>query len=207
MPAVLSDLILSDDIIAAGAQGTNRRLNSRVGRNDGYESINVVWAQTRREFEIGIVALPITAWQQIEALHEITEGGAYGFLLSDPKDSFVSNGVVSAVSGGGYQLQKRYRFGSSDRYKDRKITRPRAIDFSLTVGGTPLSPNAYALDVNTGQLTISGGVDIEQVAWSGSVYVPVHFAQDSIDWTVVRPGTGDRLLLEGPSILLQEIRE
>src|SRR2546428_5567926 len=40
-------------------------------------------------------ALPIF-WQTIEGLHEVTAGGAYGFLIEDPKDSLVTvaNGVL-----------------------------------------------------------------------------------------------------------------
>lgn len=45
----------------------------------------------------------------------------------------------------------------------------------------------------------------EVLAWAGSFYVPVRFADDDIDWEVVggNPGTDNRLI-QGPSVLLIE---
>jgi hypothetical protein len=39
-----------------------------------------------REFDIATIPLQRGDWEYIESIHEITEGGAYGFLLEDPKD-------------------------------------------------------------------------------------------------------------------------
>lgn len=202
---VLSDVILSDDVVAAGARGKNMRHNSRVVMNSGDETINVVWSQTLREFELGVVPMSTSAWQEIETLHEITEGGAYGFLMEDPKDSYVASGVVVAGPDGSYQLYKRYVHRTSGRYKDRKITRPQAATFQLlNADGTPFT-GSYSLYDATGQITAS--VDPSTLTWSGRFWVPVHFMEDSIDWDIVRPGTDNRLLVAGPSVVLQEVRE
>lgn len=206
---VFPDVILPNSVIAAGVRGKNMRHNARVPTDSGYEAINVVWSQTLRQFEIGIAPMTVAQWAAIETLHEITEGGAYGFLMEDPKDRAVSTGgVVAAVSAGVYQLYKRYADAGSGRSKDRKITRPRAVGFVLTVGGVPKVAGVdYALDTETGRVTIASEPAAEDVAWAGQFFVPVHFVDDSIDWELVAAGAMDSRFLAGPSVLLQEVRE
>lgn len=202
---VLSDVLLPDSAVAAGLRGKNMRLNSRVAMNNGYESINVIWSRTLRQFELGFIPMHLSAWQAIEALHEITEGGAYGFLMEDPTDHEVTGGVATLVSTGVYQLHKRYIDVGSSRYKDRTITRPRATGFAITTAGTPIV--SYTLDVATGRITIPAAPTASTLAWSGKFYLPVHFMEDSIDWEMVMPGSDARRMLSGPSVVLQEIRE
>jgi uncharacterized protein (TIGR02217 family) len=204
---VLSDVILSNSVISAGVRGKNMRLNARVPVDSGDETIKIVWSRTMRQFELGTVPMRISQWQAIEALHEITEGGAFGFLMSDPKDNVVSTGVASAVSSTVFQLQKRYIDVGSSRYKDRIITRPRAAGFVITNSGTPISGASYTLDVTTGRITIPSAPTAANLAWSGPFYVPVHFMEDTIDWDLIAGGSSDQRLLAGPSVVVQEIRE
>lgn len=201
---VLSDVILPNSVLSAGVRGKNMRLNSRVAVNNGFESINVIWSRTLRQFEIGTVPMLVGAWQAIEALHEITEGGAFGFLMKDPKDSEVVGGVMTALGGGVYQMYKRYTDAGSGRTKDRIITRPRALGLTVTNNGAPAS---YTLDATTGRVTIAGAPAAAGLAWSGQFYLPVHFLEDSIDWDLIAPGAASQRLLSGPSVVLQEIRE
>lgn len=202
---VYDDVFLSNDVIAAGVRGKNMRSNSRVALPGGDLDINVVWSRTLRQYELGFIAMTLAAWQSIETLHEITEGGAFGFLLEDPIDHQVTGGVMTEVSTGIYQLHKRYLHGASSRYKDRTITRPRAAGFVVTNNGTPVV--SYTLDVETGRITIPAEPDAEDLAWSGLFYVPVHFMEDTIDWEVIRPGSDSARLVAGPSVVLQEVRE
>lgn len=204
---VLADVILPDTVIAAGLRGKNSRVNSRVPLNNGYQTINVVWARTQRQYEVGFVPMSLAAWQAIESVFEITEGGAYGFLMEDPKDNAVTTGTASAVSSTVFQLQKRYIDAGSSRYKDRIITRPRAAGFVITNSGTPISSASYTLDVATGRITIPGAPTASNLAWTGLFYVPVHFAEDFLEWEVERPGSNSIMLLAGPTVVLQEIRE
>jgi uncharacterized protein (TIGR02217 family) len=205
---VLPDVVMPNNVIAAGVRGKNMRFNSRVPTDNGYESINIAWTQTLRQYELGIAPMGVAQWQAIEALHEITEGGAYGFLIEDPKDSSVADGAgVVLESGGGYQLYKRYSHAGSGRTKDRKITRPRAFGFVLLVEDVPVGSGGYTLNVETGHLTILSDPDPEDVSWTGKFYVPVHFVDDSIDWELVTGGAADSRFLAGPSVLLQEVRE
>lgn len=201
---VLADVIMPNSVISSGVRGKNMRLNSRIGLNNGYESINVIWSRTLRQFEIGTVPMLVSQWQAVEALHEITEGGAYGFLMQDPKDCEVTGGVLVALGGGVYQLYKRYTDVGSGRTKDRIITRPMATNLMVTNGGAPV---AHTLDATTGRVTIAGAPDAAGLAWSGRFFVPVHFLEDFIDWELIGPGAASQRLLAGPSVVLQEIRE
>ncbi len=202
---VYSDVILPDSVISAGVSGKNMRMNSRIAMNNGYESINQIWARTLRQYQLGIKPMSLTAWQAIQAIHEITEGGAYGFLMEDPSDCQVSGGVATSLTSTTFQLKKRYTDAGSSRTKDRNITRPRSSGFTITTSGTPIV--SYTLDVTTGIITIPAAPSAATLAWSGKYYVPVHFQEDFIDWEIVMPGADAGRLLAGPSVVLQEIRE
>jgi uncharacterized protein (TIGR02217 family) len=207
---VLSDVIISNGVIAAGVRGKQRRRNSRVTVDNGAEFINIVWSQTLREYEIGIVPLRREAWMEIEGLHEVTEGGAYGFLLEDPKDHSVTvdTGVATELTSTTFQLYRRYTERVSGRTKDRKITRPRATGFALYISGVLAGPGDYSLDDETGIVTIAASPDAEDITWAGRFLVPVHFMDDSIDWDLVATGPdADSRFLAGPSCVLQEVRE
>lgn len=204
---VFGDVILTSSVLAAGVKGQNLRRNARVPTDNGFEAINIIWTQTLRQYTLGVVPLRLEQWQEIETLHEITEGGAYGLLLQDPKDSTVADGVMTSVSAGVYQLHKRYLHAASLRFKTRKITRPQAAGFVPTVAGVPLASGGFTLDTTTGRITIPSAPAEVDLAWSGSFYVPVHFMEDTIDWDLVLSGPADQRLVAGPSVVLQEIRE
>jgi uncharacterized protein (TIGR02217 family) len=209
---VFPDLILPSSVIAAGVRGKNMRLNSRVPTDSGFESVNVIWTKTLRQYEIGIAPMRVDQWQAIEAIHEITEGGAYGFLLEDPKDNRVASGGIweevpppagASLGVTYYQMVKRYRDPKSGRTKDRRITRPKGTILVYENGEL----TAAAVSPLDGIATIAGSPDASTLSWVGSYYVPVHFLDDSIDWEMVTGGAADSRFLAGPSVLLQEVRE
>ncbi len=210
MLTVLADVVISNRILTAGIRGKQVRRNSRAEVDNGAEYINIVWAQTLRQYEIGIVPMLREAWMDVEALHEVTEGGAYGFLLEDPKDQAVTvaEGICVGLSSTTFQLYKRYTERVSSRTKDRKITRPNALGFAIYNAGVPIAPAAYTLDTTTGIVTIPSAPTAASLTWSGKFFVPVHFMDDSIDWELVAPGQDpDQRFLAGPSCMLQEVRE
>jgi uncharacterized protein (TIGR02217 family) len=205
---VLSDVILPNSVLSSGVRGKNMRMNARNMTNNGFGTVNIVWSKTLRQYELGTVPMLVAQWQAIEGLHEITEGGAYGFLMQDPKDNttYAGEGKIS-LAGGIYQLQKRYVTSGSSRYKDRAITRPRATGFVLTYDSVVMS-SGYTLYPLTGQVTFSTPpADPTLLGWTGIFYVPVHFMDDAIDWDLVSPGRFDTRLLAGPAVVLMEIRE
>jgi uncharacterized protein (TIGR02217 family) len=206
---VLSNVILSNQVIAAGIRGKQMRRNERVQTQSGAEAINIVWTQTLRQYELGVVPLKREDWQEIEALHEVTEGGAYGFLLEDPKDSTAtgSEGIVTGPSSspGEYHMYKRYTEAVSGRTKDRRITRPKASSILVYVNDVLTSAQISDTD---GTMHITGNPSASAVRWTGTFYVPVHFMDDSIDWEMVVSGPDQAArYLAGPSVVLEEIRE
>lgn len=206
---VLSDVILRSGVLSSGAHGRSRRANSRMMTEGGFETVNSLWSQALRAYELATVPRSIDQWREIEALHEITAGGAYGFLIEDPKDFKVTSGQgkASLVSGSTYQLKKRYTFTGSSQYHDRIITRPKSSGLAVTYNGG--AAPAYTLDATTGRITFTGGAvaDATLIGWTGDFYVPVHFTQDEIEWELVAPGQRDARYIAAPTIPLQEIRE
>jgi hypothetical protein len=301
---VYSDVIVPNSVVMAGAVGKQKRQNDRTVNQGGYASVNVVRDATLREYTLGVIPMTLANWALIEGLYEITDAGAFGMLILDPKDSVVTSsqggflgymaGVENGVVGFGngtpnYGFRKLYTAAGSTRAKARAITRPNGtptmlrngspvavgaaagnVSFStgpmlptfvadvsanvsaitvgaatvvtlsaalsLSVGGqlwltgltgtdaitvnnlvhqiTAISGATYTLSTNTAgkSITASGQgqaypQSTDTLTWSGTFYVPVHFENDDMDWSLVKPGGQlDRLVL-GPSILLEEIRE
>lgn len=207
---VLADVIVPDSVMAAGPRGKSIRNNTRVEAANGRQTISVNWARTLRQYEFGSVPLDLATWALIEGLFEVTEGGAYGMLLPDPKDqrADITQGVATLISGTTYQLHKRYTSAGSTRTKDRRITRPIAAGFDIKVSGTSLTVGTqYTLNTTTGVVTIPSGPAAANITWAGRFYVPVHFASDEIDWDMVRSGPYETRLVAGPSVVLTEVRE
>jgi uncharacterized protein (TIGR02217 family) len=204
---VFADVFMPAMVINSGLTGRLIRRNERNTQVSGHGYINVAWEQALREYEFGTVPMRREAWQAIATLHEVTEGGASGFLLTDPTDSTVTaGGVVTALTSTTFQMWKRYTHAASARTKDRKITRPKASGLVVMISGVPTG--AYTLDATTGILTIASAPAAANVTWTGSFYVPVHFMSDVIDWTMVVPGQDpDARFLAGANVVLQEIRE
>jgi uncharacterized protein (TIGR02217 family) len=173
--------------------------------DNGFESVNIVWSQTLHEYTLGVVPMSLSTWQTVETIHEVTEGGAYGFLLLDPHDSSTSDGVCTGVTSTTFQLYKRYLHAASGRFKNRKITRPIASGFVIKNSGTTVT--AYTLDTTTGIVTIPAAPAAANLAWTGSFYVPVHYLEDTIDWDLVRGGASADRLIAGPNVVLREVRE
>jgi len=205
---VFDDVILSNQVIQSGIRGRQIRKNQRISTASGFESINVLWDKTLREYDVGIGPLRRADWQYLESLFEVTEGGAYGFLLQDPKDHLVATteGRVADLtdeSGSYYQLFKRYTERVSGRYKDRKITRPVSVQVYVSGVATTSS-----FDATNGRIEITGTPDPATVTWSGRFNVPVHFLNDIIDWEMAAAGIDpDGRFMVGPTVTLQEIRE
>ena len=207
---VYADVILPNRIISAGARGKQVRNNNRTLASNGTQQVNVNWARTLRQYELGVVPLSVADWQTIEGLFEVTEGGAFGFLLQDPKDTkaLITEGVATSLTSTTFQLYKKYTSAGSTRTKNRKITRPIAAGFDIKVSGVSLTVTTqYTLNTVTGVVTIASAPSAASITWSGSFYVPVHFASDEIDWELVRSGPADTRLMAGPSVTVLEVAE
>lgn len=206
---VLSDVVMPNSVISAGVRGKNMRQNTRTQTEGGHQTINVGWTRTLRQYEIATVPMLISHWQAVEALFEITEGGAFGFLMEDPKDCVLPasdnaiGAVVTVAAATPYmQLVKRYTDARSGRTKDRPVTRPQVSTIRFYEDGVLTEAT---VDPNTGRVT--GIEDPAAFTWAGRYYVPVHFVDDFIDWDLVAAGVVGQRLVEGQSVALQEVRE
>lgn len=81
---------------------------------------------------------------------------------------------------------------------------------AITGGGL----NIYTLATDTATKTITAAGSgykypqpTEALAWSGIFYVPVHFAEDTLDFDIIRGGPADTRYVAGPRIVLNEVRE
>jgi uncharacterized protein (TIGR02217 family) len=310
---VLTDIVLPETVIMAGIRGKNMRNNTRSMSVSGYASININWSKTLRQYEIGIKPMDIDQWHEIEGLHEATDGGAFGFLMKDPKDQLAANSEgfmqgfnneLVGVLGYGYgvpvyQAFKNYESIGNNVSFNRKITRLDTFQLKRNGNNVTVGVAAGNISVNnaTGQVTfvsdatqsiasitagatttlefanstltslfsvgnrvwITGvtgtGADLinnksheilskddglftltinldtsglvfvtgdpfldggsarkypqptETLTWAGSFYIPVHFANDDIDWEMLVAGDYAGRIVSGPSVVLQEIRE
>lgn len=164
---VLSDVILPTSLLTSGVRGKQMRNNTRSEASNGSAIVNINWSKTLRQYELGCVPMTVAQWQTLEGLHEVTEGGAYGFLLPDPKDSTVASGVgllqgynsgLVGTPGFGYgvpsyKLMKRYSVAGSTRTKDRQITRPQTIPVMLRAGSGIVLSGSTTFTLTTGTLT------------------------------------------------------
>lgn len=303
---VYGDVILPKSVVLAGVSGRQTRQNDRSSNQGGYATVNAVRDVTLREYTIGIKSMLKSYWNQIEAIWEITDSGAFGFLIEDPKGGTVTDGLLQGYMAGVesgspgfgnggplYGLRQAFRAAGSSRIATRAATRTNGTP-SLTRGGSPVtigvaagnaslsaapvyvtfvadaSQNVSAVTVGaTTQVTLAatlpglviggklwlqdmtgadaallnnlshtitnisgGGLNVytlstntagktitaagtgkkypqpdEALAWTGTTYVPVQFAEDFIDWALVRPGHEEDRLFTGPSIPLIEVRE
>jgi len=300
---VYGDVILPKRVVLAGVTGRQTRQNIRVVNQGGYANATVVRDATIREYTIGIKAMAKARWDTIEGIWEVTDSGAYGFLIEDPKDSVVTEGALQGYmlgvefgapgfGNGGplYGLRQIKRPVAGSRFVDRVVTRPNGapvmlrdvtpivvgaspgnvalsdapvyVTFvadssqsvvSVTVGATTqvelgsalsglavdgrlwlqdltgadaallnnqsheidsIAGAVYTLNTNTAGKTITAAgtgkkypQPDEALSWTGPFYVPVQFAEDFIEWSLVRPGDIDDRLFTGPSIPLIEVRE
>lgn len=172
---VLSDVVMSERVMSAGVRGRQNRRNTRVTSQSGSMKANIDWQDTLREYEVGYVPMLPQAWNEIEGLFEVTDAGAYGFLMLDPKDSVVSSGdgllqgwngsvLLSTVGTGygvpAYKLIKRIASTGTTRTKDRLITRP--LSPIITRAGSPVAegvgPGDVGIDTATGVVTFVADV-------------------------------------------------
>ena len=80
---VYADVILpSTSIAAACLQGKPQRSNRPAASQSGQMCVNVNWVKILRLYDLGFVPMLPEVWATIEGIHEVTEGGAYGFLLA-----------------------------------------------------------------------------------------------------------------------------
>lgn len=163
---VLDNVIFPNSVIVAGVTGTRSRQNTRTRNQGGYVDVSVVRDYTLRSWQIGTAPLRIPAFEQLVAVAEVTDYGAFGMLLEDPIDNTatVANGALTGYMldvetgpvgyGNGcptYGFRKLYTIAGGARTKAHALTRTRnAVVYR---GGVAVTVGSSA-----GNIAISSGV-------------------------------------------------
>lgn len=163
---IFADVVLPQEIVEAGVSGSQTRANIRGRNQGGFDSVTVMRAVTMRYFQVGIAPMDARLWRLAESIYEITDAGAYGFLMEDPKDSVVASSASSmqgymlgvqfgnAGFGNGcpvYVLQRRYVLPGTSRASYRDITRPVGVP-PMWRGSSPI-----IIGVAPGNAALSAG--------------------------------------------------
>lgn len=206
---ILSTVIAPDSLWSATVRGKLQRRNRRAENIGGYKQINVLWSNSLRRWEFGTLPMTLAVWRALEALYEVTDAGASGFLVHDPSDCVVSNAYGRAIDANTvantYQLVERKTTPTGSLTHDRTIRRLDASSFLLYLSG--VLHGTYTLDANTGIVTIPADPTAANISWAANTYVPVHFENDDLDWDLELAGDEEARLFIGPSVTLVEIRE
>lgn len=156
--------------VAMGAQGGPSFSTGIVSVRSGYESRNQNWSQARHRYDVGMVARPLSEFEEIKAAFMVVGGRANGFRFKDAGDYTVLtaagdpqplHGTLQVGTAGlgygvpSYQLRKLYTTGAGSHLRD--IRKPVAGTLALLRGGSPVtagvSPGNYAVDTTTGIIT------------------------------------------------------
>lgn len=214
MTTVLNDVILPEVVVAAGLRGKNVRMNQRASNQAGYMQANIVWTQTLRRYEVGYVPMLLAAWAALQGMFEVTEGGAYGFLMLDPADrnasaaegllrGYTTADVGAIGTGYGvpvYHLFKRYTSLGSTRTKDRRITRPKSA-IAVTRAGAAVTVGASAgnisINYDTGAVTFVADTSESLTSLTAGSSTVLNFASGA--GIVAAMSVGQRVYLSGLS--------
>lgn len=206
---ILSTVIAPDSLWSAMVRGRLMRRNRRAELPSGRKQINVLRSNSLRRYEFGTLPMTLAVWRTLEALYEVTDAGASGFLLHDPSDCVVSNSYGRAVDenlvSNTYQLVERKTSPTGSLTHDRTIRRLDASSFLLYLSGVLHA--TYTLNANTGIVTIPADPTAANVSWAADTYVPVHFESDDLDWDLELAGDEESRLFIGPSVTLLEVSE
>lgn len=173
MPStILDDVIFPDSIIAVAARGKKSFATQISTSAAGYENRNATRSLPKRQYEVGAVARTAAQWAQIDALHDVVFGSAYGFLLKDPTNNSVTSttglmrplpaslsGTLGTAGLGygvpSYRLLKRNTFLA--RNSDRDVRKPISSTVGLLRNGGAVTIGASAgnaaIDAVNGNVT------------------------------------------------------
>jgi uncharacterized protein (TIGR02217 family) len=173
MPStILDDVIFPDGIIAVAARGKKSFATQISTSAAGYENRNATRSLPKRQYEVGAVARTAAQWAQIDALHDVVFGSAYGFLLKDPTNNSATSatglmrplpaslsGTLGTIGLGygvpSYRLLKRTAFLA--RNADRDVRKPIASTVGLLRNGGAVTIGAgagnAAIDAVNGNVT------------------------------------------------------
>ncbi len=212
MAAFYDDLEFPRTIALEQFRGRRGRLTTVTQDQSGFTQRRSRWAQTKREWDAGLVVRPASQWRLIDDFFEIVQGRAIGFLLRDATDytTDVASGALVIVTGTTYSFQKKRVVGTHTTY--RAIGKPEVgtITIYRTRSGstTALTAGQWSATGLTDQVTITAGAVMagDVFTWAGSFFVPARFNTDDLEWETVgkQPGPGGELLIRSATIPIVE---
>lgn len=192
------------DRISMNAQCGPRWSTSKAYVNSGKRYTNRMWSWPLQAFQIDHPARSNVDFEALRSFFYVVAGSADGFRFKDWTDyRDGGSGILNLVSGSEYQMYKRYVIGS--RFFHRIIQKPlTGIQVLRTRGGVTTDiTGSCVVGETTGRISVTGHVNGDAYAWVGQFDVPVAFKDDD---AVFRAIGGNSMLVEWPSIALEEIR-
>lgn len=168
--------------ISFGAVGGPGYSTDVVVMGGGAEQRNQNWSAARCAYDVARACKTLAIRDELIAFFRIAKGRANGFRFKDWTDYEVATteGVLSSLGSGQYQLQKRYTHagGTEDRDIQKPVSGTAAVYTSgdvLLVAGVD-----YTIDTTTGIITVQGSPTPAPAKWSGEFDVPVRFDIDRL---------------------------
>lgn len=180
--------------LAFGSTGGVERRTEIVTLGSGFERRSTPWAQGRRRYLIGSCLRSLDDVAALVAFFEARQGQLYGFRFRDFADfkSCAPGGRISPLdqtlgSGDGtrtaFELGKAY--GDGGLASVRRISKPVGDTVRLAVDGTELEPDAFEVDLTTGEVRLTDAPPPNAMITTGFEFdVPVRFDADRIEVTL-----------------------
>lgn len=190
---------------AFGARGGPMWSTEVVKTVGGQRFANANWSMPLHLYDVSQGIKTQEDFDIIRAFHYNVGGRRDGFRFKDWSDYKAVAQPTSLIVTDTYQLLKRYTSGS--RTFDRAIYKP----VTVVVTRTPLIGSAVVIsptvDLNTGQIAVTGHTTGDVYTWSGEFDVPVAFVQDQLEAVIENKNQHDGFLISWPSVQVEETRE
>jgi uncharacterized protein (TIGR02217 family) len=180
--------------LAFGCTGGVERRTQVTTLGSGFERRSSPWAQGRRRYLIGTAVRPLDDAAELVAFFEARRGRLYGFRFRDPADckSCAPSAAPAATDqalGVGDGVRKIFAlaktYGTGDTAVVRPIAKPVSGTVKVAVAGVALGALAYAVNVNTGLVTLNTAPAAGVAVSAGFEFdTPVRFDGDRIDVTL-----------------------
>jgi uncharacterized protein (TIGR02217 family) len=180
--------------LAFGSTGGVERRTEIVTLGSGFERRSTPWALGRRRYLIGANLRSLDDMAALTGFFEARRGRLYGFRFRDFADCKscapgAAVGPLDQALGAGdgtrtvFPLVKRY--GDGESALERRIAKPVDGTVRVAAGTVELEPDAFAVDVSTGLVTLDTAPGVGAAVTAGFEFdTPVRFDADRIEVTL-----------------------
>lgn len=191
-----------------GAKGGPVFSTSKAYMLNGRRITNKNWSAPLHRYDVSQCVKTEAQFQEMRAFFYVVSGAFDGFRYKDWQDYRVNTtqGVLTLISAGQYQMTKRYTIGSRTYTRDIQKPVAGAQIFRTRSGSTTnITGTDASVNTATGVVTIANHVSGDTYTWSGEFDVPVAFVSDEFQPEVVS-ANGTEYLIASGQILLEEVR-